>query len=179
MIAEESELIDRSLGEQTGEWVYGRADKWYQAVMIDSGFYKRMHYTLIPTKEQKEKSRALENFGGKWFSWIEGRIEAFADVVYQFMARAALLTIWAPYMLLLLIPALWDGVMTRQLKRTNFDYASPVIHRYSIRLSLYIVVGLGIAFCSPIALNPLIIPVVMMICCVLLGLMVGNLQKRI
>lgn len=178
-IEKESQLIEASLGGQTRSWVYGKADTWYQSAMIDTGFYEGMYYTFIPTDEQKKGAKGMEKMGSWWFSWLEGRIKSFADVVYQFMARAALLSVWAPYMLLLLVPAVYDGAMTRNIKRTNFDYASPVLHRYSTRFTGHLLIGMLIAFFAPIALNPVFIPVILMICCVLIGVMVGNLQKRI
>lgn len=178
-IQKESELIESNLGSQARKWIYEKADDWYQAAMIDSGFYEGMYYTFIPTAEQKEGARGMEKMGSWWFNWLEGRIQSFSDVVYQFMARAALLWVWAPYMLLLLVPAIYDGAMTRNIKRTNFDYASPVLHRYSTRFAGHLLIGMLIAFFAPVALNPVFIPIILMICCVLLGVMVGNLQKRI
>ena len=82
-------------------------------------------------------------------------------------------------MLLLFVPAVYDGYMTWQIKRTNFDYASPVMHRYSVRGAAILLFGLLAAFMAPIALNPIIIPMGMMGCCVLFGLAFGNVQKRI
>jgi hypothetical protein len=121
----------------------------------------------------------MEQMGKAWFGWVEGRIKALAKLIYQFCMRLALLASWAPYMLILLLPALYDGLMTWKIKRTNFDYASPVIHRYSMRGTGLLLTGLFIAFFAPFALDPVIIPVTIMVCCVLIGLMVGNFQKRV
>jgi hypothetical protein len=178
-IKEESKLVEANLGSDTRHWISSKADSWYQSTMIDSGFYEGIYYTLIPTEEQRLSSRGMENMGGFWFHWAKGRIEAFGNVVYQFFTRMALLFSWAPYMAILFIPALHDGMMTWRIKRTNFDYASPVIHRYGVRLMGYLLIGLGIAFFAPIALNPIVIPIVMMACCVLVGIAAGNLQKRV
>ncbi|ENX5681582.1 DUF4400 domain-containing protein [Salmonella enterica] len=82
-------------------------------------------------------------------------------------------------MLILFVPAVYDGMMTWRIKRTNFDYASPVLHRYSVRGTMYLMAGLFIAFFIPIALDPVVIPMTMMTCCVLVGLTFGNLQKRV
>ncbi|CEE92455.1 membrane hypothetical protein [Xenorhabdus nematophila str. Anatoliense] len=60
-----------------------------------------------------------------------------------------------------------------------FDYASPVLHRYSVRGTMYLMAGLFIVFFVPIALDPVVIPLTMMTCCVLVGLTFGNLQKRV
>lgn len=178
-IEKESALVEANLGYESRHWIREQAETWYHSSMIDSGFYEGMYYTLIPTGEQRKSSQGIEDMGSWWFQWVEGRIEALANVVYQFFTRAALLMTWAPYMLILLLPAVYDGMMTWRIKRTNFDYASPVIHRYGMRFTGYLLLGLGIAFFAPVALNPLIIPIVMMICCVLIGITMGNLQKRV
>lgn len=178
-IEKESILIEESLGNNTRTWIHDKASSWYQAAIIDSGFYDGMYSFMIPTEEQKQKSRGMEKMGHDWFVWVGSRIEAFANVMFQFFHRLALLTAWGPYMLILLVPAFYDGLMTWKIKRTNFSYASPVIHRYSVRGTTIVLIGLIIAFFVPFALNPAIIPMSMMVCCVLIGLSVGNLQKRV
>lgn len=178
-IKEESKLVEANLGSHTRYWIEDKAESWYQSTMIDSGFYEGVYYTLIPTEEQRLNSRGMEKMGLWWFQWAEGRIEALGNIVYQFYTRMALLLAWAPYMAILFLPAMYDGMMTWRIKRTNFDYASPVIHRYGVRFIGYLLLGLGIAFFAPIALNPIIIPIVMMACCVLVGIAMGNLQKRV
>ncbi|PBU82125.1 DUF4400 domain-containing protein, partial [Escherichia coli] len=147
--------------------------------VIDSGFYEGMYQTLIPSEEERQKSKGMQDMGKGWFVWVKGRMEAFVNVIYQFYTRLALLAAWAPYMLILFVPAVYDGMMTWRIKRTNFDYASPVLHRYSVRGTMYLMAGLFIAFFIPIALDPVVIPMTMMTCCVLVGLTFGNLQKRV
>jgi hypothetical protein len=178
-IRRESELVEQNLGYEARQWISDTAGDWYKTSVLDSGFYAAMYHTLIPTEEERRKSKGMENMGQAWFVWVEGRIEAFTNVIYQFYTRLALLSSWAPYLLILFIPAVYDGLMSWKIKRTNFDYASPVVHRYSIRGTFFLSMGLFITFFAPIALNPIVIPAVMMCCCVLLGLAFGNLQKRV
>lgn len=178
-IQRESELMEKNLGYETRQWINNTAGGWYQTSILDSGFYDAMYHTLIPTEEERKKSKGMENMGQRWFVWVEGRIEAFTNVIYQFYVRLALLFSWIPYLFILFIPSVYDGLMSWKIKRTNFDYASPVIHRYSIQGIFLLSIGLFIIFFAPIALNPIIIPIVMMLCCVLLGLAFSNLQKRV
>lgn len=178
-VEKEAEYVQRSLGIHSQKWIKDKATNWYQTSLIDSGVYKSVYSHLIPTQEQKDASRGMEKMGGLWFDWVEGRLEAFGIIIYQFYTRLALLLMWLPYMLVLLIPALYDGAMTRRVKLTNFDYASPIVHRYSVRSVGVIVSGMSVLFLAPIAIDPIYIPVALMVSCVLLGLAVGNLQKRI
>lgn len=178
-IEKETQYVQRSLGLHSQKWINDKAANWYQTSLIDSGVYESVYNHLIPTQAQKDASRGMEKMGGLWFDWVEGRLEAFGVIIYQFYTRLALLLMWLPYMLVLLIPALYDGAMTRKVKLTNFDYASPVVHRYSIRSVWVIATGMSVLFLAPIAIDPIYIPVALMVSCVLMGLAVGNLQKRI
>jgi len=179
IIKKESVLIEQNLGTQTNEWIQNEASKWYQSSIIESGVYDAMYDYLIPTEEQKNRSTGLENMGKVWFKWVKQRLDAFFYVVYQFYTRFALFLIWMPYICILLIPAIYDGFMSWQVKRTNFDYVSPILHRYGTRGLLYVIGTLLIAFFSPIVLNPIIIPISMMVCCMLIGVVLSNFQKRI
>ncbi len=178
-IEKEAVLIESSLGKQSSLWVQNKADDWYQTSMVDSGFYNGMYRLFIPTEAERQKSKGLEKFGSLWFKFLDGRIKSFSKVVYQFYTRIALFSLWMPYILVLLVPALFDGLMTWKIKRTNFEYASPVVHRYSTRAIGYIVFGAIIMSFAPIAITPMLMPILMMAWCVLAGLMIGNYQKRV
>lgn len=179
VIVKEAQLLRTSLGSDSVVWVHDNAKQWYRVTMIDSGFYEALRHHVLPTQQEKAKSIGMENAWDPWFQWLDGRLEAFSKVVYQFLARLALAWIWLPYMLILFLPAIYDGVNTRRIKQTNFDYASPIIHRYSVRTTSVLFLGMAIAFFVPIAIDPILIPLVLMSACVLLGLGVGNMQKRI
>ena len=178
-IKNESVLVKQSLGIEAQDWIHNKATTWYQSSIIDSGFYDGMYKTLIPSEAERARSRGMEGMGKDWFVWVNGRMDAFVNIIYQFYTRAALLLAWAPYMLILFAPAIYDGWMTWKIKRTNVDYASPVVHRYSVRGTMFIMAGLFICFFIPFALDPVVIPLTMMACCVLVGLTVSNFQKRV
>lgn len=178
-IKQESLLVEKHLGVETRKWVKRKADAWYESSMIDSGFYVGMHRVFIPTQAEREKSIGMEGFGGWWFDYMDGRIKAFSKVVSQFYLRIAQFALWMPYMLILLLPSLFDGLMTWRIKRTNYDYASPIIHRYSSRIIVIIIFGAIILSFVPIAVSPMVMPILMMLWSVSAGLMVGNFQKRV
>jgi len=178
-IKKESALVEQSLGIEARDWIEEKASTWFRSSIIDSGFYAGMYDALIPSEQERLKSIGMQDLGNVWFAWVKERMEALSKAIYQFYTRLALLLAWAPYLLILFVPAVYDGLMTWRIKRTNFDYASPVLHRYSVRGTLYVLSGMFIALFVPVALNPLIIPIAMMLCCVLVGLTFGNLQKRV
>lgn len=178
-IEKEAVYIENSLGKQTRIWVFQKAGGWYQTSIINSGFKREVYRMLIPTEEAKANSKGLETFGDWWFDLAEDRAGSLMLLIQQFYMRLALMVIWSPYMLLLLVPALYDGIQTWKIKQTNFDYASPVIHRYSSRLIGYSFAGMLLVFFLPFAIPPSVTPVILMAICVSFGLMVGNYQKRI
>lgn len=175
----ESEYVERSLGVQSRDWIHSRASDWYRSAIIDSGVYEQVQRAFIPTEAEKKASRGMERSWDFWFNWVQGRLDAITKIVYQFFSRLALAAIWAPYMLVLLLPAVFDGYMTWMIKRANFDYASPVVHRYSVRAVTGLACAMFVAFFLPVAIDPIVIPLTLMAMCVLMGLSVGNLQKRI
>jgi len=179
VIEKESELVSKRLGEADHQWIHDKANKWYQNTYIDTGIYDAMLDHVTPNDEQKAKSKGMENMGTIWFDWISDRIDSMSFTYYHMLTRLALLLTWLPYFILLFIPAVIDGVMTRQIKKTNFQYASPFFHTYATKGIIFITLVLITLFLAPIVIEPSIIPVSIMIVCVLMGLMVGNLQKRI
>jgi len=178
-IEREAVLVQAMMGLDTYHWMHSTAQAWVQSSLMDSGVYQTVYDHLIPTAEQKARGVGMQGFGEGWFAWVHTRLDALVRVILLFYARCALLMLWLPYALILLVPALFDGFVTRKIKQTNFDYASPIVHRYGIRGLSVLVLGLFVVFFAPVPVPPLLIPVVMMACCVLVGVVIGNLQKKV
>lgn len=178
-IDKEAGYVQRSLGDRSLDWIHETAARWYTSAILETRVLEVAHDFLVPSAAQRTRSRGIEDMGKGMFQWWEGRIDAFGKLAYQILARMALALMWLPYICILLVPAVYDGWMTRHIKRTNFDYASPVIHRYSTRGIAAAFCGLIVLFFLPVAIDPIIIPLVMMAIATLVGLSTGNLQKRI
>ena len=179
VIEREAVKIHRYLGADSQQWVHETAQRWYDKTMIDSGVYEAMHRHVIPSPDERANSRGMENLGTTIFAWAEDRLGAMMRVIYQVYSRAAMAALWAPYILILLIPAVFDGVMRWKVKQTNFDYASPVVSRYGVRGVYVIVQAALICFVLPLALNPVIVPIGMMLAALMVGFTMANYQKRI
>ena len=176
-IKNESVLVKQSLGIEAQDWIHNKATTWYQSSIIDSGFYDGMYKTLILrlSGRGQEGWRAWVRIG-LWGQWPHGCLcEHHLPVLHPSGTPAGMGPVHAD----LVRPAIYDGWMTWKIKRTNFDYASPVLHRYSVRGTMFIMAGLFICFFIPFALDPVVIPLTMMACCVLVGLTVSNFQKRV
>jgi len=179
VIEEEAVLLESRLGATERNWVHSTAKDWFNTTLIDNGAYSAAYHHIIPTEAERKASLGMENMATLWFQYADERLVSMANMYYQFLARLAHLVTWLPYILVLFIPALYDGLVSWKIKRSNFAYTSPLIHSYASRASGWML-GLTIAvFLAPLALDPVFIPIVLMVLCVLIGLFVGNMQKRI
>lgn len=172
-------MIKSSLGLEEQKYITSQAKAWFNTLMIDSGFVEMAYQMLIPSPEELAKSQGFEREANFWFPFVEDRIEALQRVVFHVMIRFSLLLTWIPFMLILLVPAVYDGLNTWKLKRLTFEYSSPVIHRYSIKGIVVILIGMIGLFILPFPLNPMIIPASFIFLCLFIGLALSNLQKRI
>ncbi len=179
MIRKEQGYIQSQLGPDTQQWINQHAKDWYRQWVTDTGAEQAVYRFMVPTETQRQNSTELENLGVQWFNWVEGRITALFATVQQMLVRLALLRAWLPFALLLMLPALWDGGMTRRIRLTNFDYTSPVIHRFSMVGLGYGVLLLRMALWMPVAIPPWVLPGFIMGLALLAGLALSHVQKRV
>lgn len=178
-INQERVLVKQTLGVQASDWIAKEAKQWYTKHFINRGWQQAVWHFFIPTEAERRASIGMENFALPWFNWVTTRLQVLFTMIFQCGYRLAQMKVWGSMIFVLLIPALLDGVLMRRIKKINFDYASPVIQHYSLQALGLLLLSQLIFWLSPIAVSPLITPVIIMICCVLLGLSISHLQKRI
>ncbi|MEZ6813085.1 hypothetical protein ABVN74_01145 [Escherichia coli] len=61
-IKRESELVEQSLGVEARDWIQNKASTWFRSSVIDSGFYEGMYQTLIPSEEERQKSKGCRTW---------------------------------------------------------------------------------------------------------------------
>lgn len=179
VVEKESELMLSRLGREEHRHVYQTATRWYNDTWVENGFYEAVYHHLVPTPEQINASSGMQGLGNTWFTWVGERLNAISMSYYHTLMRFALLMTWAPYFLILLLPSLYDGFASWHIKRTNFDFASPVVHRYSVAILLYLSTAIIALFITPIVIEPLLVPGFMIVFCVFIGQIVGHLNKRV
>lgn len=179
IIIKEQELLKGKIEHKAYSEIQKKAEGWWQRSLVDNGFYEAVYNHLIPNDAQRLRSRGFEEFGEGWFSWVKKRLEALSSAYYHILSRFAVLTEWAPYFLFILFPAVIDGLLTWKIKRTNFQYISPTIHHFTSFGLLYLCLLLIGLFIAPVVLDPGIIPVAIISTCLMVGLMIGNMQKRL
>ena len=177
-LQEEVESVRDSMGNEEAVSVKNKADSWFNSLMIKSGFISTVNTFLLPQEDSVDTIDADEGANKAWFGFIEKRIEAIQRVVYHVMIRFSLLLTWLPFLVLTIVPSLYDGYNLRKAKQVTFDYTSPVVHRYSLYAAFGVTIMLLFIFLLPVAFNPIIIPAAVILTAMLLGMVAGNVQKR-
>lgn len=179
VIKEESTMISDSIGDESYQYVSAKGHAWKNYLFYDTGFYDSAYWMLIPTEEERQRSKGIEKLGTIWFEYAEGRLDALEDLLLLASTRTAQILIWVPAVLIILIPALTDGYMSRRIAQSTFEYASPIIHTYAKRFAGLVLLTAFILFMLPYPFNPMLIPIGMMLLVIPIGLALGNFQKRV
>ncbi len=181
-INDEYKMSVNSLGTELADKVYDRAKKDYESLIIESGVYTAVVRHFIPTDEERRNSVGMEELGTRdgWFPLVQNRINTTTSIIYQLLVRYEVMMIWLPYVLIFVsFPVCIGGYWQRRIKQSNFDYSSPLVTNSTVRLLIYSSLG-GIMFMVlPVAINHVLIPIIMIIISVLIGRVIGNIQKRL
>ena len=80
------------------------------------------------------------------------------DGIYLAMRRFFLMLSWWPFLLAILFPFAMDGLARRKVKQSNFDYSSPLAHRYGFFTLLGILYLMLVGLTFPFPLPPQTMP---------------------
>ena len=182
----EGAWISEALGDETNREIQRRADAMYEDTVIRWELTDWFHRLFIPSESERDGSRGLETLGelgdlgsGSVFSVAESRWSAFLDMTYWTMRRIALFTIWLPVWLPAFVIAGVCGWFERAVKKTEFGYTSPVLFANSWRALICALLLLLVSFLCPMPMPPSIVPALLGFMAILVGLCLGNVQKRI
>jgi len=81
--------------------------------------------------------------------------------------------------LVTLVPVANDGLIRRKVSQTNFNYPSPLAHRYSLYVILGTVYLLFMGLTLPIPVPPQAVPVEIFMVDLALNVVLANTQKRV
>ncbi len=179
VIRQEEQLIQQQFDVKTTQKIKKRSQDWYRKTVLDTQIDSLLRDFLIPTDTLRQRSKGMEKLGTHWFEWIEGRIDALLDVFYHVLVRFSLLLVWLPFTFFLMLPALWDGLMMWQIKKQTFDYSSPVVHRYSMRILGGGAIVLLIVLFAPVVISPILMPSFCIGLSLIAGTSMAHLQKKL
>lgn len=174
----EAQWIEMFLGAESAEKLQARADATYQALILDTGADRKIG-RIVPNEEERANSKGLEHLGETLWPHIEERIAALLDLFYWFIRRLHLLLMWLPACIPALVAAAVSGLLTRRIKQTNFQMTSAVLQHYTWRICGWATALFLLAFFAPVAIPPVVVPVIICALAVTFGLSLGNIAKRI
>lgn len=179
-IRSENLWVKERMGHESAVWIEAMAARWYNRAIVESGFLNAAHRHLLPSEEEKKRSRGLEHLGEKvYFPYIEARLKVFFYAVYQLFARFALLIAWLPFLLIVALPAVMDGMWSRRIRRLTFAYNSPLVHSYAAAIAMHCVIVLLLSLFAPVPLPPEFFPIILSTMVLAVAFMSAHAPKRI
>lgn len=73
----------------------------------------------------------------------------------------------------------FHGYWNREIKKTDFSYASLIFNHRARNIMHIVTMTTLFLFVVPVAIDPMIFPILLMIEIIFSGIAVGNVQKRI
>ncbi len=170
---------ERVLGVPLTDAVRRRGQRWFDAVLVDSGVLAGCYALFtVPADERARDS----DFGAAvpWFdAWFERRLAALFALAEQAFLRASFALLWLPHGLLLALPCTLDGLMRRQIRRSNFDYCSPLVYRGGIAMLEWLGMALLLSLFVPWALPLWSVPALLILSAIGCGAIAANVQKEL
>ena len=156
------------------------AQRWFDRLFVTTGIRDSVFRYFIPTERERQMSKGFEDVGrNDLFPFIESRLNVLWDTIFQMIKRLTTACIWLPYLAAALLPFVVDGLVRRKISQTNFDYPSPMAHRYSLYAMLGAVYLLFMGLTLPFPVPPQSIPVGIFIVAFAMNVFFANTQKRV
>ncbi len=171
--------IADKLGAATAQEVRQDTTKIFDSIVVDTGIYTTLHRMVIPSRAEQQRSKGMESLGKDIFPFVQSRLEAMWYSVSQAIMRLVHFLVWLPFLLLLIIPAMLDGVFQRRIRITTFRHVSALRHRMGFRGIVVIIFGLFIIALMPFGIPTLVFPVIGAAIAFLINMSITFTQKRL
>lgn len=176
----EYEWLDASYTDSTIRWITNTADDWHWSLTRETGLADGLAFVFLPERDAT-RAKGMARIGDKvWYPFVEGRGEALDEMVRMTLVRIVSILIWVPLMLLIFLPAFFDGYMQRLIRQYTFQYPSPFLYRYGAKA---VIIGSFLLFAvimAPIPIPPVLGPIGCMVLVVVFAMIViPNLPKRL
>ncbi|MDO9106437.1 MAG: DUF4400 domain-containing protein [Methylovulum sp.] len=156
------------------------SQQWFDQLFVNTGIRDSVYGYFIPTERERQLSRGFEEVGRHdLFPFIQSRLDVFWDTLYQMIKRFITAWVWLPFLAVTVLPFAIDGLIRRKVSQTNFDYPSPMAHRYSLYVMLGALYLLLMGLTLPFPVPPQAIPVGVFIVALALNVLLANTQKRV
>ena len=176
----EDQMLSAYFGVETDAEIRQPSQKWFDRLFVKTGIRENVYHYFIPTERERQLSKGFEEVGRyDLFPFIQSRLDVLWDTLYQMIKRLIMAWVWLPFLMVTLVPFAIDGLIRRKISQTNFDYPSPMAHRYSLYVILGAVYLLFMGLTLPFPVPPQSIPVGIFIVAIALNVIFANTQKRV
>jgi len=177
--AEDQMMIDY-FGADKESQISHTAQRWFDRLFVTTGIRESVFRYFIPTERERQMSKGFEDVGrNDLFPFIESRLNVLWDTIFQMIKRLTTACMWLPYLVAALLPFVVDGLVRRKISQTNFDYPSPMAHRYSLYLILGALYLLLVSLTLPFPIPPQAVPVGVFAVAYAVNVLLANTQKRV
>lgn len=176
----EDAMIVRYLGVAKDAEIRRTAQNWFDRLFVRTGARESVYRYFIPSEQERQGSVGFQDVGrDNLFPFIATRIQVLWDSIHQTLRRFFLLLAWWPFLLAAVIPFTVDGLARRRIKQSNFDYSSPLAHRYSLFTLFGILYLLLVGLTFPFPVPPQVMPIAGVAIALALNVYLAHTQKRI
>ncbi|MGZ0076326.1 DUF4400 domain-containing protein [Methylomonas sp. EFPC3] len=178
--ATEDRLLIAYFGEKKEAEIRHTAQNWFDQLFVQTGMRESVYRYFIPTERERQMSKGFEDVGrNDLFPFIQSRLDVLWDTVYQMIKRFVMACAWLPFLAVAILPFVVDGLIRRKVSQTNFDYPSPMAHRYSIYVMLGALYLLLMGLTVPFPVPPQSMPIGIFIVAWAMNTLLANTQKRV
>ncbi|MEI8077934.1 MAG: DUF4400 domain-containing protein [Betaproteobacteria bacterium] len=178
--AAEDQMLITYFGVEKDTEIRQTSQKWFDRLFVQTGIRASIYRYFIPTERERQLSKGFEEVGRHdLFPFIQSRLDVLMDTLYQMIKRLIMAWVWLPFLAVTLIPFALDGLIRRKVSQTNFDYPSPLAHRYSLYVILGAVYLLFMGLTLPFPVPPQSIPIGIFVVAFALNVLLANTQKRV
>lgn len=169
----EREQIVKVMGEDAKNMIVEDSNNAMKGAFANHGIIEGSYDLFIPGGyENKDDAEGA-------FASVRDTIEVFWATIYQSLQRGLIMLYWMPYLLIIIIPAIADGLVKRQIKIHEMGWSSPVSYNVAIHL---VIASLSIPLLYlTLPVNPSIwlVPLWMVLIAYAISRVVSNIQKRL
>jgi hypothetical protein len=167
---------ERFLGELPYRQIHDRTERLYDEWIVESGVLGKS-YAAVAHEHPPAPGKLVLAPG--FFEWLKDRLTGVWALVYQIIFRLQTLAYWASGMWLLIAAALLDGVVARQVKRTQNGYANAdryAVAKHSLAGLLFVLL---LYLPLPLSVMPAALPVWWGVVALSVWLLTANAQHQL
>jgi hypothetical protein len=166
-------------GSENENKLFESALNTYDVLFLQSGIMESSINLFVPTNRQKQASTGLENLGDDMFPTALASMNALWDSVFQLIYRTTLMLYWLPFIFPFFLAGIFDGFMTRNIKKHTYGYASPVRYHMSMHIIRISFILIPLLLFAPFTISPLVILVWALLQSIAFVNAARNLQKKL